>query len=226
MILEKCKQDLADLYAILAYFKWDDLIYTHASIRLPKTTRFLINQFGLRFDEVTPDNLVVVDSRNNDLELVNPAGHNIHSTIYKARPDVNCVIHTHTKEGIAVSASRLGLLPISQYSVGVMKSLAYHDYNGLEVDPDGTLRKDMDNKNHIILRNHGLLTVGNDVVNAFFNMYNLQKACEVQVLTPADCVLIKEEVLSTAQEKVKIFNSPQPHRPLAWDAIKRLANRV
>jgi ribulose-5-phosphate 4-epimerase/fuculose-1-phosphate aldolase len=219
------RQELSNLYAAIAHYKWDDLIYTHASIRVPGTSAFLINRFGMLFNEVTADNLIRVEVDLERPDSINAAGHNIHSAIYRARPEVNCIVHTHTKEGVAVSASAEGLVPISQYACGVIGSLAYHDYQGIVVDQneEQSLCLDLGSKNHMILRNHGLLTVGVDVPQAFFNMYNLQKSCEIQVLTAsADRVLISKDVLKTVPLRQAQFNQPVPHRPLAWAALKRL----
>lgn len=223
------RQELAQLYAAIAFYKWDDLIYTHASCRLPDSNVFLINKFGMLFREVTADNLISVNFSDPTPDFVNIAGHNIHSAIYQSRPDVNCIIHTHTKEGVAVSASQCGLLPISQYSCGVIKSLAYHEYQGIVSDSaeDLSIQQDLGSMNHMILKNHGLLTVGATVPQAFFNMYNLQKSCEIQVLTDVNnCTLITNDVLDHVPDRIAQFNKSAPHRMLAWEAIKRLIDNV
>ena len=218
------RQQLADLYAVLAHFKWDDLIYTHASVRIPESDSFLINQFGLMFDEVTPSNLVR-QKINADADIdINPAGYNVHNAIYKNRQDVECIIHLHTVEGVAVSVSRQGLLPLNHQSTAVLRSLAYHEYHGIIVDSDEEqlLQQSLGGCNHMILRNHGLLTVGDTVVNAFSNMYNLQRSCEIQALTRLeDCMLVPIEVSDQLPDQIKRFNQKQSCRQLAWDALLR-----
>jgi ribulose-5-phosphate 4-epimerase/fuculose-1-phosphate aldolase len=220
------RQDLVDLFSILSYFGWDDIIYTHASVRVPDSNSFLINPFGLLFEEVTTENLDRFEIDTPGEEKINLAGFYIHNAIYKYRPDVNCVIHLHTTAGIAVGANRQGLLPLSQYANAVLQSLSYHDYHGIVVDANDQepLLKDLGSTNHMLLRNHGLLTVGINVVHAFFNMYNLQKACEVQVLTNInDCVQISPTVIDSAQSRQIKFNQSHPggNRPLAWQALLR-----
>lgn len=222
----KIRQDLADLYCVMAYFKWDDLIYTHSSARIPGTNQFLINSFGTLFSEVTADSLIKLEIDTTIHETVNLAGFTIHNAIYKVRPEVNYIIHTHTKEGIAVSANRKGLLPISQYSTFVLNSLAYHEYNGMILDNEEevAIQNSLGDKNYLIMRNHGLLTVSTTVDRAFKFMYNLQKACEVQVLTNTDdCVFITDSVLSGTTTKVQQFSKASPHIELGWEAAKKLS---
>lgn len=220
------RQDLVDLFSILSYFGWDDIIYTHASVRVPDSNSFLINPFGLLFEEVTVENLDRFEIDSPKENKINLAGFYIHNAIYKQRPDVNCVIHLHTTAGIAVGANRQGLLPLSQYANAVLQSLSYHNYHGIVVDASDQepLLKDLGSTNHMFLQNHGLLTVGTNVVHAFFNMYNLQKACEVQVMTNVnDCVLISPTVIESAKSRQLKFNQSHPggNRPLAWQALLR-----
>lgn len=218
------RQQLADLYAVMSYLEWDDLIYTHASVRVPNSDCFLINQFGLMFDEVTPANLVCQKINAGADTDINPAGYNVHNAIYKSRQDVGCIIHLHTVEGVAVSVSGSGLLPLNHQSTAVLQSLAYHDYHGIIVDnnEEQLLQHSLGSCNHMILRNHGTLTVGNTVVNAFSNMYNLQRSCEIQVLTrDEDRVLVPTEVSDQLQSQIQRFNQRQSCRQLAWDALLR-----
>lgn len=219
--------DLAAAYRLIHKFKWDDVIFTHLSAKIPGTETFLINEYGLRFDEITASNLVKVDLQGNVLEgnrLINPAGFVIHSAIHEARPDVQCIIHTHTKEGVAVSADSRGLLPISQQSAVVLQNLTYHDYQGIAVDDDEKkdLQRNLGGKNLMILRNHGLLTVGESVSAAFRAMYNLQRACEIQVLCNHNYVnLIPEAVMNNFQNRSTNFTNATPNQNMLWEALVR-----
>src|SRR4051794_27322856 len=180
--------DLAACYRLIAHFGWDDLIFTHISARIPGPEHhFLINPYGLLFDEITASSLVKIDTHGTKIDggeyPVNPAGFVIHSAIHAARPDVTCVLHVHTTAGIAVSAQKGGLLPISQQATIALGSLGYHDYEGIAVRDDEKPRLviDLGTRASLILRNHGLLTVGRTVADAFVAMFNLQRACEIQV---------------------------------------------
>ena len=180
--------DLAACYRLIAFYRWDDLVFTHISARVPGPEHhFLINPYGMSFDEITASSLVKVDASGAKVSEspypVNPAGFVIHSAVHAARPDVQCVLHTHTAAGIAVSIQKRGLLPISQQATVALASLGYHDYEGIAVHDDEKprLQADLGQRVALILRNHGLLTVGATVADAFLVMYNLQRACEVQV---------------------------------------------
>ena len=178
---------LAACYRLIALYGWDDLIFTHVSARVPGTDDFLINPYGLMFDEITASSLVKLDLDGNkrmDTPFdINPAGYTIHSAMHAVRHDVNCVLHTHTTAGVAVSAQQQGLLPLSQQSLFPLCSLAYHEYEGvaLNLDERARLQADLGNKRFMILRNHGLLTVGASVADAFLAMFILQSACEIQL---------------------------------------------
>lgn len=180
--------DLAAAYRLVALFGWDDLVFTHITARVPGThDQFLINPYGMFFDEITASSLVRVDRDGNKLDdspwPVNPAGFVIHSAIHAARADVMCVLHTHTLNGVAVSAQRSGLLPISQQSIFVLSSLGYHDYEGVALRDDEKPRlvADLGDKTNLMLRNHGLLTVGPTIADAFLAMYVFEAACAIQV---------------------------------------------
>ncbi|HSF02683.1 MAG TPA: class II aldolase/adducin family protein [Solirubrobacterales bacterium] len=180
--------DLAASYRLVAHFGWDDLVFTHISARVPGTRdHFLINPYGVFFDEITASSLVKVDQDGNKLQdspfPVNPAGFVIHSAIHAARHDAQCVMHTHTLNGVAVSTQRAGLLPISQHSIFVLTSLGYHDFEGpaLADDEKPRLVADLGARTSLILRNHGLLTVGETVAEAFVAMYYLETSCAIQV---------------------------------------------
>ena len=222
---EKTRINLAAVYRLIHHFGWDDTIFTHVSAKIPGTEEFLINEFGLLFNEVTADNLVKVDINGTVISggIINPAGFVIHSAIHEARPEVSCVVHTHTRDGVAVSADRRGLMPISQQAGIVKQSLAYHDYFGIATDTNERewLQKDLQDKKFMILRNHGLLTVGTSIPEAFMNMYILQQACEIQTRVNIEhSLLITPEVLSTFnQRKADMF----PGGPkLFWKALLRM----
>ena len=197
--------DLAACYRLVAAYGWSDLVFTHISAKLPDSLtggehQFLINPYGLMFDEITASSLVKVDMACNKLHdspfPVNPAGFVIHSAVHSARPEAQCVLHTHTRAGVAVSAQKHGILPISQQSTFVLSSLAYHGYEGVALRPDEIprLQADLGQANYLVLRNHGLLTVGRSIADAFLSMYTFENACRIQVdalaggseLTPVD----------------------------------------
>lgn len=180
--------DLAACYRLTALHGWDDLVFTHISARVPGPGHhFLINPYGMTFDEITASSLVKIDLDGRKVEPgpheVNPAGFTIHSAIHAAREDAICVMHLHTHDGVAVSAQRDGVLPISQQSMVVLSSLAYHDYEGIALVDDERPRlvRDLADRDYLILRNHGLLTVGDSVATAFLNMYMFQSVCAIQL---------------------------------------------
>lgn len=183
---------LAAAYRIIDLMGWSELIWTHTTVRVPGPEHhFLINPYGLRFDEVRASNLVKVDLHGNILgdpeQEINPAGFVIHSAIHMARQDVRCIMHTHTVAGMAVSALECGLLPISMYALGYHDRVAYHPFEGpsLDLDERGRLAANLGENNVLILRNHGLLACGATVAQAFVRMYRLQRACEVQLAAQA-----------------------------------------
>lgn len=180
----KTRVDLAAAYRLFHLLGMTDLIYTHMSARVPdEEGRFLINPYGLMFHEVTASSLVKVDINGNlaeDSEYdANPAGFTIHSAIHMARKDVGCAIHLHTTAGMAVSAQAEGLLPLTQHSLRWYNRIAYHDYEGIALNHDERerLTRDLGNHHSMILRNHGLLTVGQDVPEAAVLMYYLEQSC-------------------------------------------------
>ena len=180
--------DLAAAYRLVALYGWSDLVFTHISARIPGPEHhFLINPYGLMFDEIIASSLVKVDQDCNKLSdspfPVNPAGFTIHSAIHAVREDAGCVLHTHTRAGVGVSAQRDGVLPISQQSTFVLASLAYHDYEGVAFreDEKPRLQADLGDKNFLMLRNHGLLTVGRTIADAFLNMYIFETTCQIQL---------------------------------------------
>ena len=207
--------DLAACYRLIAMFGWDDLVFTHVSARIPGSDEhFLINAYGMMFEEITASSLIRVDAEGNKVSEsdfpVNPAGFVIHSAVHEARPDVACVLHTHTKAGVAVSAQKEGLLPLSQTSLFPYASLGYHDYEGVALNDDEKPRlvADLGSKTCLILRNHGLLTVGPTIADAFLMMYVLETACQIQLMAQ-----------STGNELVSV---PQP----IVDGIQAQAEQV
>src|SRR5262250_1118504 len=184
--------DLAACYRLVAHFGWEDLVYTHITARVPGTDdQFLINPYGVFFDEITASSLVKIDLQGNKVDdspfPVNAAGFIIHSAIHGARHDARCVLHTHTLNGVAVAAQRDGLLPLSQHSLFVITSVGYHDFEGpaLNADEKPRLVADLGNNTSLILRNHGLITVGESVAEAFVRMYYLETSCAIQVRAQA-----------------------------------------
>jgi ribulose-5-phosphate 4-epimerase/fuculose-1-phosphate aldolase len=184
--------DLAAAYRLVTHFHWDDLIFTHISARVPGPEHhFLINPFGLLFDEVSASNLVKIDLEGNIVEpthyFVNKAGFTIHSAIHAAREDARCVFHLHSVAGTAVSSQEQGLLPINQTAMVLNGQIAYHDYEGLafNLDERPRLVADLGSKSAMILKNHGTLTVGTSVAAAFITMYFLERACAIQIAATA-----------------------------------------
>jgi ribulose-5-phosphate 4-epimerase/fuculose-1-phosphate aldolase len=227
--------DLAAAYQLAALFRWTDLIYTHFSARLPGSDEFLINPYGLMFDEITASNLVKIDHRGRVLDDplglgYNEAGFVIHGCVHQARPEIQCVIHTHTRAGVAVSAMKCGLLPISQHAMRVQREVTYHDYEGiaLALDERERLARDLGPTSRaMILRNHGLLTLGASVREAFELMYYLDCACQIQVDAMAggmdNVLLMSEQAARTASEQFNRPDRPSEHKD--WPALLRLLER-
>ena len=227
--------DLAAAYQLAALHRWTDLIYTHFSARVPGSAHLLINPYGLMFDEITASTLVKIDKDGNVVDDptglgVNRAGFVIHGCMHDARPEVNCVIHTHTRAGVAVSAQKAGLLPLSQHALRVYGMLSYHDYEGIALDLDERTRMARDlgpTSQAMILRNHGLLTLGHSVAEAFQLMYYLDCACQIQIDALAggrvDVQLISE---TTAQKGFEQFGRPGgAELEKEWSALLRLLDR-
>jgi ribulose-5-phosphate 4-epimerase/fuculose-1-phosphate aldolase len=180
--------NLAAAYRLIALYGWDDLVFTHVSARVPGSGHhFLINPYGMMFEEITASSLVKIDPDGRKVMdspyEINPAGFTIHSCIHAAREDVACVMHIHSLNGVAVAAQQQGLLPISQQSLFVLSSLAYHDYEGVALDAaeQPRLVADLGDRSYLMLRNHGLLTVGSSPADAFLHMYIFESACAIQV---------------------------------------------
>ncbi|MEO6016104.1 MAG: class II aldolase/adducin family protein [Polaromonas sp.] len=184
--------DLAACYRLVAFYGWSDLVFTHISAKLPASVsgdahHFLINPYGLMFDEITASSLVKIDGQCNKVIdspfPVNPAGFVIHSAVHEAREDAGCVLHTHTRAGVAVSAQAGGVLPISQQSTFVLGSLAYHEYEGVAFreEEKPRLQAHLGKANFLMLRNHGLLVVGKTIADAFLSMYTFENTCRIQI---------------------------------------------
>ena len=227
--------DLAAAYQLAAIFKWTDLIYTHFSARVPGTEDFLINPYGMMFDEITASNLVKIDLdgkvQDDPLGMgVNEAGFVIHSCMHAARPEINCVIHTHTRAAVAVSAMKWGLLPISQHAMRVQAEITYHDYEGVALYEDEKQRmaRDLGSKSKaMILRNHGVLALGETVREAFEIMYYLDCACQIQVDACAgglhNVQLMSEQAAKQSTASLQRPNRPAQHKD--WPALLRMLDR-
>src|SRR5271165_1025428 len=226
--------DLAAAYRLVAHFHWDDLIFTHITARVPGPEHhFLINPYGMMFDEITASSLVKIDLQGNKLGdnpwPINPAGFVIHSAIHAARHDIECVLHTHTLNGVAVSAQANGVLPLSQQSIFILSSLAYHDYEGVALNEEEKPRlvADMGDKTYLMLRNHGLLTVGPTVADAFLNMYVFESACTIQVRAQAGggkLIEIPPAIIGGAQKQAKAATKSLGGM-LAWPGLLRRLER-
>jgi ribulose-5-phosphate 4-epimerase/fuculose-1-phosphate aldolase len=226
---------LAAAYRLVAHFHWDDLIFTHLTARVPGPEHhFLINPYGMTFDEVTASDLVKVDLAGKKVMdspyEINPAGFLIHSAIHAAREDAKCVLHVHSVNGAAVSAQKAGLLPISQQSIFVLPSLAYHDYEGvaLREDEKARLVRDLGAKHFFMLRNHGLITVADNVPDAFLLMYTFESACMIQVRAQAgggELVPVDPGIIATGLEQAETVTKGASGA-LAWPALLRKLDRI
>jgi ribulose-5-phosphate 4-epimerase/fuculose-1-phosphate aldolase len=234
----KLRVDLAAAYRLVALFGWDDLIFTHISARLPGPEHhFLINPYGMMFDEITASSLVKIDLDGRKLldspYEINPAGFTIHSAIHAARDDARCVLHTHSINGVAVSAQKGGVLPISQQSTFVLSSLAYHDYEGLALNPEEKPRlvRDLGDKHFLMLRNHGLLTVGETVADAWVEMYLFEATCMIQVRAQAgagsgELVSIDPRIIAGSMAMRQNASQGVGPGALAWPALLRKLDRI
>lgn len=228
----QARVDLAALYRLVALHGWDDLVYTHISARIPGPEHhFLINPYGLLFEEITASSLVKIDLDGNILQetpyFINPAGFTIHSAVHAAREDAKFVMHLHTDQGVAVAAQKEGLLPLSQHALIVLPRLAYHDYEGIALNHDERERlvADIGDKTLMLLRNHGTLAVGESAADCWVGMYYLERACRMQIDALSigrDKVLIAPEA---AQAEVKSQVARGIGGGLAWPACLRKLDR-
>jgi ribulose-5-phosphate 4-epimerase/fuculose-1-phosphate aldolase len=231
----KARVDLAALYRLTALHGWDDMIFTHISIRVPGPEHhFLINPYGYLFEEITASSLVKVNLEGEVVAptpyFINPAGFTIHSAIHAAREDAMAVIHLHTDAGVAVSTHKSGLLPLTQHALIALPQVAYHDYEGIALNLDERERivKDLGDKNLLLLRNHGTLAVGATAAAAFMGIYYLERACQMQVLALSagqEGVLHAPEA---AQEEVRgqVRGGPGMIGQLGWPALLRKLDRA
>ena len=226
--------DLAASYRLFVKYGWTDLIFTHLSARVPgQANQYLINPYGLLFEEITASSLIKVDFDGNVIAgdyPVNGAGHTIHTAVLRARPEINVVFHSHTRAGMTVSTQRCGLLPLTQFANQVMDEVAYHPYDIAAGEEEcRRLGADLGDKHLMVLNNHGLLSCGRDAAEAFLLLYNLEMACKVQV----DALASNQE-LTLPDEKVTramaAMSRVRPERPyaasqLAWPALIRMLDR-
>ncbi|WP_151807158.1 class II aldolase/adducin family protein [Acinetobacter bereziniae] len=229
------RRDLAAAYRLAAMFGWEDTLYTHFSARLPGEgePRFLINPFGLMFDEVCASDLIVVDLQGKVISgdsSYNPAGFTIHSAVHMAREDAHCVIHTHTLAGMAVAASEQGLLPLNQISLEYYNRVGYHDYEGVafNLDERSRLQTSLGNNSALILRSHGLLSVGATVADAFQIMYYLNRACEIQLAASQLAILgqVRQVEPALCQHVSQQFQGVEHERQIVWQAWLRKLDRI
>jgi ribulose-5-phosphate 4-epimerase/fuculose-1-phosphate aldolase len=228
------RQDLAAFYRLVAGYGWDDLLLAHLSCRVPGEDAYLINPYGLLFEEITASSLLKVDYTGQKLleseYEISPEANVIHGALLTERHDINSVAHVHTIEGVAIASRVEGLRNISQQSMIVAGSLAYHDYEGVVLDPAEAprLAADLGEARHLILRNHGLLTVGATVSQAFQGLYNLQRACEVQVAAEsgdAPLAHISDKIMEKTTAMFASMAAAGPGRDLLWEALLRRLDR-
>lgn len=227
--------NLAACYRAVAMFGWDDLIFTHISARVPGAEEhFLINPYGMLFEEITASSLVKIDLNGRKVMdsayPVNPAGFIIHSAIHHARPDAKCVLHLHCPNGVAVASQKSGLLPISQQAMVVHTSLAYHNYEGIALRDDEKPRlvADLGDKHFLVLRNHGLLTVADNIPDAFVFMYLFESACKIQVLAQTggtELINIDQRIMAGAMSQAKAVMG-EVGGAFVWPGLLRKLDRV
>jgi ribulose-5-phosphate 4-epimerase/fuculose-1-phosphate aldolase len=231
----RARVDLAACYRLVSHFGMSDLVYNHITARIPGSEEhLLINAYGLMYDEITASNLVTIDIDGNILNNpntdmgINLAGYVIHSAVHRARHDVGCVIHTHARASMAISAMDCGLLPLTQTAMR-FKDIAYHDYESVAIDLDEQARlvADLGSQTAMILRNHGVLTCGPSIAQAFNTLYWLENACKAQV----DAMASNTKLRFPSQEVIDKTNhlyQPQVRRPfgeMEWPAMLRLMDR-
>lgn len=226
--------DLAACYRLVALYGWTDLIFTHISARVPGADHhFLINPYGLMFDEINASSLIKVDQNCNKVIdssfPVNPAGFVIHSAVHEARNDIQCVLHTHTRAGVAVSAQKCGVLPISQQSTFVLASLAYHDYEGVAFRDEERprLQVDLGDRNFLMLRNHGLLTVGRTIADAFLSMYIFESTCQIQISAQAggELISVHRRIVNGAAQAIRV-QTDGLGAAFVWPSLLRKLERI
>ena len=231
----RIRVDLAAAYRLLHHFRMTDLIYNHISARMPGShDRFLINPYGLLYEEVTASSLVEVDADGKVLRDltgmgVNPGGFTIHSAVHMARPDVQCVMHTHTAATLAVATIQRGLLPLTQHAMRFTNRIAYHDYEGVYFTDDERrrLQQSLGDRMVMLLRNHGTLVCGRSIPEAFDIMYYLERACQAQVSLMSLGEPLVEVPVSVGEQVASVFESPDRAAPRKiWPAMLRMLDRV
>lgn len=228
------REDLAAAYRLIAHYGMTDLVFTHLSVRIPgEGHRFLVNPYGLLFEEITASSLVVVDADGEPLQEtswpVNPAGFVIHSAVHRARANAHCVMHTHTLAGMAVAAQQGGILPLNQMSVEFVDRVAIHDYEGIAADDNLTERerlvRDLGDRPCMILRHHGLLTVGRTVAEAFYWMWYLEQACRIQLAAQSAGVPLSLPPAGVVRRTRAQFMDSPTKGWLPWQALRRKLDR-
>ncbi|CEF41825.1 aldolase II superfamily protein [Acetobacter senegalensis] len=228
------REELAAAYRLMALFNMTDLVYTHLSVRLPgESHRYLVNPYGLLFEEITASSLVIVDAdgqpRQETSWPVNPAGFVIHSAIHRSRPDAACVMHSHTVAGMVVAAQDQKILPLNQMNIEFYGAVGFHGYEGIAADDNLSERerlvRDLGNHCGLILQNHGLLTVGTTVAQAFYRMYYMEQACRIQIAAQATGMPLhipsEEKILRTKKQ----FDDDPDQGQLIWQALRRKLDR-
>jgi ribulose-5-phosphate 4-epimerase/fuculose-1-phosphate aldolase len=228
------REDLAAAYRLIAHFGMTDLVFTHLSVRVPgEGHRFLVNPYGLLFEEITASSLVLVDAEGEPRQPtswpVNPAGFVIHSAVHRGRDNANCVMHTHTLAGMAVAAQQGGLLPLNQMMMEFIGQVALHDYEGVAADDNLSERErlvqDLGDKPAMILRNHGLLTVGHTVAEAFYWMWYLEQSCRIQLAAQSSGAPLAVASAETVERTRKQFSTGPTKGWLPWQALRRKLDR-
>ena len=228
------REDLAAAYRLIALFGMTDLVFTHLSVRLPgEGHRFLVNPYGLLFEEITASALVEVDAEGEPAQAtswpVNPAGFVIHSAVHRERPDAACVMHTHTVAGMAVAAQAGGLLPLNQISIEFHGEVGIHAYEGIAADDNLSERermvRDLGDAHCLILRNHGLLTVGQTVAEAFYWMYYLEQSCRIQIAAQSSGAPLSMPPEAVVARTARQFSGEANKGWLPWQALRRKLDR-
>ena len=231
---QELREDLAAAYRLIAHFGMTDLVFTHLSVRVPgEGHRFLVNPYGLLFEEITASSLVMVDADGEPAQPtswpVNPAGFVIHSAVHRERPDAACVMHTHTLAGMAVAAQAGGLLPLNQMSIEFHGEVGIHDYEGIAADDNLSERerlvRDLGSRHALILRNHGLLTVGATVAEAFYWMYYLEQSCRLQIAAQSSGAPLSMPPEAVVARTAKQFSGEANKGWLPWQALRRKLDR-
>ncbi len=226
--------DLAAAFRLADHYRWTDQIYTHFTAKIPGTSQFLINPYGVLFDEVTASCLVTVDLDGKVIldptgMGINPAGFLIHSCVHRARPDFLCVLHTHTASGLAVAAQKRGLLNLTQHAMRFHNRIGYHDYEGIALEPaeQARLVRDLGGHKAMILRNHGLLAAGTTIRDAFEQLYYLERACEAQVRALGGGVEVIECDPEIAEKVARVLDRPgRSAYDTDWPALLRWLDRT